>query len=160
MFTGVAYQAVAERLIRLAEKECSAFKMPAVMILFWALVRLEVPVSEAFLDGMAARATARLRELPLPEPQYVSGILWAFSRIRAGQPLSPAQVSTPSLSRQLTKVSVLLHNIHPRRLLLQWQRSPETSRGVCVSCLILKLQSRFLHSASVNWKGMSVIRPH
>ncbi|BDA42502.1 probable RAP domain-containing protein, chloroplastic at C-terminar half [Coccomyxa sp. Obi] len=91
--SGVAYQTVAERLIRLAERECSAFKMPAVMMLFWALVRLDAPVSEAFLDGMAARATARLRELPLPEPQYVSGILWAFSRIRAGQPLSPAQVA-------------------------------------------------------------------
>lgn len=52
----------------------------------------QVPVSEAFLDGMAARVTARVRELPLPEPQYVSGILWAFSRIRAGQPLSAIQV--------------------------------------------------------------------
>ncbi len=98
MSTGIAYQPVAERLIRLAERECSAFKMPAVMMLFWALVRLEKPVSEAFLDGMAARATARLRELPLPEPQYVSGILWAFSRIRAGQPLSSAQVSASSRS--------------------------------------------------------------
>lgn len=52
-FAGVPYQALAERLIRLAERERSNFKMPAVMMVFWALVRLEVPVSEAFLDGMA-----------------------------------------------------------------------------------------------------------
>ncbi len=42
LFAGVASQGLAERLVRLAERERASFKMPAVMMVFWALVRLEV----------------------------------------------------------------------------------------------------------------------
>ena len=42
LFAGVACQGLAERLVWLAERERASFKMPAVMMVFWALVRLEV----------------------------------------------------------------------------------------------------------------------
>ena len=96
---GAAYNELVQRLLGLAERETPGTKMPTVFSVFWALAsaRRPIVVSDAFLDGMAARVAARMRELPVPEPQYLTGLVWAFARIWGGQPPTPAQVTFRSL---------------------------------------------------------------
>ena len=91
---GAAYSELVQRLLDLAEREIPSTKMPTVFSVFWSLATAKRPisVSDAFLDGMAARVAARLREAPVPEPKYVTGLVWAYGRIRGRQPPTPAQV--------------------------------------------------------------------
>jgi hypothetical protein len=83
-----------QRLLALAEGEMSSLKVLGIWSMLWALVRLEVVVPDTFLDRLADKITRRFRELPLPKTHIVSGVVWAYARLRPGKEPTPAQVCT------------------------------------------------------------------
>lgn len=86
-----------ERLIGLAEREMGALKALSIWSMLWALVRLEVPVQDAFLDKLAERIERRFRELPLPPTHIVTGVVWAYARLRMGRAPTETQVCSAQI---------------------------------------------------------------
>lgn len=79
----------------MAEAQTPSTKLPTVFNLLWSVANARPPiaVSQQWLDGLAERVTARMREPPLPESKYLAGTLHGFSRIvRFGEP-SPKQAA-------------------------------------------------------------------
>jgi hypothetical protein len=112
-------QALAQRLVGLAEQEMSSLKLMGMWLILHSIAKLAVHVPEAFLDRLAERITRRLREPPHPQVNLVAGVVWAFSRVLAGREPTPAQVPGPCSTHALPAARYTVPCYHALALCLQ-----------------------------------------